>query len=155
MLFRSSLSPPSSASTIASRIPDGVAIDVIIAEMHVMSGIGTFGVGGAMGPGNAANAGYQGSPGTVTWSAQYYTMDGFKVPQNIPQDLLLIQEFIGVPPPPPPNPQQEDEIDSSDSETVSEDEIAADLIKGTDEDNSTQIVEKTLCFSSILCFSLC
>lgn len=69
-------------------------------------------------------------------------MDGFKVPQNIPQDLLLIQEFIGLPIP-TPKPQQEDEIDSSDSETVSEDEIAADLIKGTDEDNSTQIVEKT------------
>ena len=72
-------------------------------------------------------------------------MDGFKVPQNIPQDLLLIQEFIGVPNA-TPKPQQEDEIDSSDSETISEDEIAADLIKGTDEDNSTQIIEKTFGF---------
>ena len=72
-------------------------------------------------------------------------MDGFKVPQNIPQDLLLIQEFIGVPNP-TPNPQQEDEIDSSDSETFSEDEIEADLVKGADEDKSTQIVEKTLGF---------
>ena len=72
-------------------------------------------------------------------------MDGFKVPQNIPQDLLLIQEFIGVPNP-TPKPQQEDEIDSSDSETISEDEIAADLIKGTDEDNSTQIIEKMFGF---------
>lgn len=72
-------------------------------------------------------------------------MDGFKVPQNVPQDLLLIQEFIDVPNP-TPNPQQEDEIDSSGSETVSEDEIAADLIKGTDEDTSTQIVEKTFGF---------
>ena len=69
-------------------------------------------------------------------------MDGFKVPHNIPQDLLLIQEFIGV----PPKPQQEDEIDSSDSETVSEDEVVADLIKGTDKDNSTQIGEKTFGF---------
>jgi H/ACA ribonucleoprotein complex non-core subunit NAF1 len=68
-------------------------------------------------------------------------MDGFKVLQNIPQDLLLIQEFICVPNP-TPRPQQEDKIDSSDSETVSEDEIAADLIKGTNEDNSTLIIEK-------------
>ena len=78
-------------------------------------------------------------------------MDGFKVPQNIPQDLLLIQEFIGVPNP-TPKPQEEDEIDSSDSETVSEDEIAADLIKGTDEDNSTQIIEKTSGFLPSLYF---
>ena len=72
-------------------------------------------------------------------------MDGFKVPQNIPQDLLLIQEFIGVPNP-TSEPQQEDDIDSSDSETVSEDEVAADLIKGTDEDSPTQIIEKTFDF---------
>ena len=72
-------------------------------------------------------------------------MDGFKVPQNIPQDLLLIQEFIGVPNP-IPKPQQEDDIDSSDSETVSEDEIAADLIKGTDDDNPTQIIQKKFDF---------
>ena len=76
-------------------------------------------------------------------------MDGFKVPQNIPQDLLLIQEFIDVPNP-TPTPQQEDEIDSSDNETVSEDEIAADLMKGTDEDIATQIVEKTFGFFPIL-----
>ena len=31
-----------------------------------MSGIGMFGIGGAIGPGNAANAGYHGSPGTMT-----------------------------------------------------------------------------------------
>lgn len=76
-------------------------------------------------------------------------MDGFKVPQNIPQDLLLIQEFIGVPNP-TPEPQQEDDIDSSDSETVSEDEVAADLIKGTDEDSPTQIIEKTFDFLAYL-----
>lgn len=68
-------------------------------------------------------------------------MDGFKVPQNVPQDLLLIQEFIGVQNPPP---QLEDEIDSSDSGTVSEDEIAADLIAdATDEDNFTNTVTAT------------
>jgi hypothetical protein len=80
-------------------------------------------------------------------------MDGFKVPQNIPQDLLLIQEFIGVPNP-TPKPQQEDEIDSSDGETVSEDEIAADLIKGTDEDNPTHIIEKTFDFLPYYIFHL-
>ena len=30
-----------------------------------MSGVGMFGIGGAIGPGNAANAGYHGSPGTI------------------------------------------------------------------------------------------
>src|SRR5688500_7413994 len=30
-----------------------------------MTGHGTFGVGGAIGPGNAANAGYHGMPGTL------------------------------------------------------------------------------------------
>src|ERR1041384_5699472 len=30
------------------------------------NGTGTFGVGGAIGPGNAANAGYHGRPGTFT-----------------------------------------------------------------------------------------
>ena len=74
-------------------------------------------------------------------------MDGFKVPHNIPQDLLLIQEFIGVPKP-TPKPQQEDEIDSSDNETVSMDEIAADLITGAaDEENCTMTVAtKFACF---------
>src|SRR5438132_3159310 len=43
----------------------------IFAEMQQISGIGMFGIGGAIGPGNAANAGYQGSPGTVTWSCQF------------------------------------------------------------------------------------
>ena len=33
--------------------------------------MGTFGIGGAIGPGKAANAGYQGSPGTITWSCQF------------------------------------------------------------------------------------
>ena len=84
-------------------------------------------------------------------------MDGFKVPQNIPQDLLLIQEFISVPP--TPNPLQEDDIDSSDSETVSEDEIAADLIAdATDEDNLTKTVyvfSSSFLFVCFLFFCFC
>lgn len=68
------------------------------------------------------------------------------MPQSIPQDLLLIQEFIGVPNP-KTKPQQDDEIDSSDSETVSEDEVAADLIAGaTDEDNFPKSVANTYVF---------
>ena len=35
----------------------GIMIAVIIPEILVMSGMGTFGIGGAIGPGNAANAG--------------------------------------------------------------------------------------------------
>ena len=76
-------------------------------------------------------------------------MNGFKVPHNIPQDLLLIQEFIDVPN--PTKPQEKDEIDSSDSETVSEDEIAADLIKcATDEDNCADTIEKTFVFVHLI-----
>lgn len=76
-------------------------------------------------------------------------MDGFKVPQTIPQDLLLIQEYIGVPPPLPAPKKLEreadiddDDISSSDddseeSDIACEEEIAADLIAGavTDEDD--------------------
>ena len=80
-------------------------------------------------------------------------MDRFKEPQNIPQDLLLIQEFIDVPHP-TPKLQQEDEIDSSDSETVSEDEIAADLIPGTDEDNFIKPDAKTYA-SHLVVFTIC
>src|SRR6185312_16106752 len=36
-----------------------------------MSGVGMLGIGGAIGPGKAANAGYHGSPGTMTWSCQF------------------------------------------------------------------------------------
>src|SRR5437762_3258757 len=46
-------------------------ISDIIGETQVMSGIGMFGIGGAIGPGNAANAGYQGSPGTITLSCHF------------------------------------------------------------------------------------
>jgi H/ACA ribonucleoprotein complex non-core subunit NAF1 len=75
-------------------------------------------------------------------------MDRFKVPQSIPQDLLLIQEYIGVLPPLPapqkPEPavdDEEDDINSSseeESDNASEEEIAADLIAAeavTDEDD--------------------
>jgi hypothetical protein len=43
-----------------------VTISDIVAETHAMSGVGIFGVGGAIGPGKAANVGYHGNPGTVT-----------------------------------------------------------------------------------------
>ena len=77
-------------------------------------------------------------------------MDGFKVPQSIPQDLLLIQEYIGVPPPLPIPEKLEtdadvddDDIssssdeDSEESDIANEEEIAADLVVGavTDEED--------------------
>ncbi len=79
-------------------------------------------------------------------------MDAFKVPQAIPQDLLLIQDIIGplktAEPVTPLSLQsqvastsivgkEEDDIGSSGEENDSEDEIAADLITGTatDEDD--------------------
>src|SRR5438128_3941290 len=49
----------------------GRMMSVIFEEMQQISGIGTLGIGGAIGPGNAAKAGYQGRPGTVTWSCQF------------------------------------------------------------------------------------
>jgi H/ACA ribonucleoprotein complex non-core subunit NAF1 len=64
-------------------------------------------------------------------------MNGFKLPQNFPQDLLLICDLIGVPTDPPPlSPRisavvqltDDNGIDSSDSEIASEDEIEAELI---------------------------
>jgi H/ACA ribonucleoprotein complex non-core subunit NAF1 len=77
-------------------------------------------------------------------------MDDFKVPQTIPQDLLLIQEFIDVPL--PSNPVSEtvvqDDISSSGSDDddvdSSEEEIAADLTKGAaDGDEDTRTVVNT------------
>lgn len=77
-------------------------------------------------------------------------MDGFKVPHSIPQDLLLIQEYIGVPPPltvpkkleTDADVDDDDDIsssneDSEESDIASEEEIAADLAAGavTDEDD--------------------
>src|SRR5512141_673689 len=48
----------------------GATILLIIADGQAMSGVGMFGIGGAIGPGNAANAGYHGSPGTITCPCQ-------------------------------------------------------------------------------------
>lgn len=80
-------------------------------------------------------------------------MDNFKVPQNIPQDLLLISEFIDIPDEKPKNlvvKQQDDDIDSSGSESnASEDEIEADLIAVEDEDS---VVVKSLYVSSFPSF---
>ncbi|KAJ7109895.1 Gar1/Naf1 RNA binding region-domain-containing protein [Mycena epipterygia] len=55
----------------------------------------------------------------------------FLVPSIVSQDLLLIQDIIGVPQTAPqrPPPKLEDDIESSDSENASEDEIEADLVK--------------------------
>src|SRR5712691_5397864 len=65
------LRPPSSASSIALAIEFGMQISVIIGEGQQMSGIGMFGIGGAIGPGKTTNAGYQGSPGTMTLSCHF------------------------------------------------------------------------------------
>ncbi|KAJ6502674.1 Gar1/Naf1 RNA binding region-domain-containing protein [Mycena vulgaris] len=61
----------------------------------------------------------------------------FLVPTVVSQDLLLIQDLIGVPQSAPqkPPPKFEDNIDSSDSENASEDEIEADLVKVEEEDS--------------------
>src|SRR5260221_68964 len=61
---------PSSASSIALVMSSGMMMLVILAEMQVMSGMGTLGMGGPIGPGKAAKAGYQGRPGTDTWPCQ-------------------------------------------------------------------------------------
>lgn len=80
-------------------------------------------------------------------------MDNFKVPQHIPQDLLLISEFIDVPDEKPKKlvvKQQDDDIDSSGSDSnASEDEIEADLIAVEDEDS---VVVKPLCVASFPSF---
>lgn len=80
-------------------------------------------------------------------------MNNFKVPQNIPQDLLLISEFIDIPDEKPKNvvvEQQDDDIDSSGSDSnASEDEIEADLIAVEDEDS---VVVKSLYVSSFPSF---
>ncbi|KAG9314103.1 Gar1/Naf1 RNA binding region-domain-containing protein [Chiua virens] len=67
----------------------------------------------------------------------------FKVPSNVPQDLLLIQDLIGAVPPPTVTPNlvpnsldssDDDSIASSDGEVESEAEVEADLAV-YDEDN--------------------
>lgn len=52
----------------------------------------------------------------------------FKVPQTIPQDLLLIQEFVDTPLPHSRNVVEDSDISSSGSE----DEIVAVLTKSED-----------------------
>uniref|UniRef100_A0A8H8CR31 H/ACA ribonucleoprotein complex non-core subunit NAF1 n=1 Tax=Psilocybe cubensis TaxID=181762 RepID=A0A8H8CR31_PSICU len=81
-------------------------------------------------------------------------MAEFKVPESIPQDLLLIQEYVSVPAPPSPKPKtqqpaksiSDQDISSSsddddDDDIASEEEIAADLITGaaTDEDDFVKV----------------
>ncbi|OAX40061.1 NAF1-domain-containing protein [Rhizopogon vinicolor AM-OR11-026] len=73
----------------------------------------------------------------------------FKVPETIPQDILLIRDIVGhIPPPKPAFPKDvRDPIDSSDdsiasssSEIDSEDEVEADLLV-PDEESSTRSPE--------------
>jgi H/ACA ribonucleoprotein complex non-core subunit NAF1 len=75
-------------------------------------------------------------------------MSEFKLPNSIPQDLLLIQELVGAPEPPKaPVVQAKDEDSSSDSDDISssgseddedsEDEVAANLVvDGADDSDS-------------------
>lgn len=79
-------------------------------------------------------------------------MSGFKIPESVPQDLLLIQEMVDIPPPAPKFVQKMDEesssgdISSSDSEDEgenSEDEIEANLVMA-DNDDSDPAPEKNV-----------
>ncbi|KAF9531912.1 Gar1/Naf1 RNA binding region-domain-containing protein [Crepidotus variabilis] len=86
-------------------------------------------------------------------------MDGFRLPQTIPQDLLLIQEYVDIPKPVSTQKpsqltvaeQDDADIASSGSESDveddidSEDEIAADLTKDavTDEENTMNDIKTT------------
>ncbi|KAF8899057.1 Gar1/Naf1 RNA binding region-domain-containing protein [Infundibulicybe gibba] len=66
-------------------------------------------------------------------------MNGFKAPSDLPQDLLLIHEIIGITHTSPKTPRVvEDSIDSSDDESAngSEAEIEADLVVQVDEEES-------------------
>src|SRR5207245_2073792 len=65
------LRSPSSASSIALAIEEGMTISVIEVDGQQMSGIGMLGIGGAIALGKAAKAGYQGSPGTITLSCHF------------------------------------------------------------------------------------
>ncbi|KAF5368611.1 hypothetical protein D9758_002207 [Tetrapyrgos nigripes] len=73
-------------------------------------------------------------------------MDAFKAPSNLPQDLLLIQSIVGTVPPAKQQTkpiakagevEQESDIDSSGSDTDSEDEIEAQLVANV-EDNGEE-----------------
>ncbi|KAG2044398.1 Gar1/Naf1 RNA binding region-domain-containing protein [Suillus americanus] len=69
----------------------------------------------------------------------------FKVPELVPQDILLIQEFVGVIPPPKADvwkdvhksaDSSDDSIASSSSEIDSEDEVEADLMVPEEESSN-------------------
>lgn len=74
----------------------------------------------------------------------------FKVPESVPQDILLIQEIVGVIPPPKADvwknvhkstDSSDDSIASSSSEIDSEDEVEADLMVPEEESaNPTPIL---------------
>src|SRR5947207_2982192 len=66
----------------------GRMMSVILEEMQQISGMGTLGIGGAIGPGNAANAGYQGRPGTMTLSCQ--SLKHFETPLAIASRCLAL-----------------------------------------------------------------
>ena len=75
-------------------------------------------------------------------------MDGFKIPSDIPQDLLLIQSLVGTveyekqqqkintarPTPIDSSSSSGDSIDSSSSELDGEDEIEGELLLETEKD---------------------
>lgn len=74
-------------------------------------------------------------------------MDGFKIPVNIPQDLLLIHELIGTPEvqdvlksviPIVDKVDADEDIESSGSEVASEDEIDA-VLKAVDVDSAEEV----------------
>jgi H/ACA ribonucleoprotein complex non-core subunit NAF1 len=69
----------------------------------------------------------------------------FKVPKSVPQDILLIQEIVGVVPPPKSDvwkhvhksaDSSDDSIASSSSEIDSEDEVEADLMVPEEESSN-------------------
>ena len=67
-------------------------------------------------------------------------MAGFEFPQDIPQDLLLIQELVEGTTSAPTTSLQidgDEDIDSSASEIDSQDEIEAQLLSKTGEDGPT------------------
>ncbi|KAG1783563.1 Gar1/Naf1 RNA binding region-domain-containing protein [Suillus placidus] len=73
----------------------------------------------------------------------------FKVPETIPQDLLLIQDIVGVIPPPKADvwedvykstDSSDDSIASSSSEIGSEDEVEADLMVPEEESSNLTLV---------------
>ena len=71
-------------------------------------------------------------------------MSGFKVPNSIPQDLLLIQDIVGTNPVRRQLPESniEDSLDSSDDNSSDDDssdevdEVEADLIVKEQEDTA-------------------